>query len=428
MTFTEASGSLNLGAESLVEDLGRRLRGWWLRQVLEDTQVKGMVDLGGVIANEVKAVGQFWGAILRVGEYDWNFPYAKERFGLALLSFFGGTLAMGGGSKHGGQGGGENASLLLGGVDHQQVNPLPIPMEQVIVNAHNDLSAGQIVPIPNIVGQSEVTTPTIEIEMIYSPLAVQTLGGQPAAELDAQNRINHVNQVFQDSGAVVQVHEAGFFVDNSIDETKTSMVDVVWQVQQSTAIAIQANQDQADMKAVQLEVTDTISPDPRCGSSFELDTYAYEHPAEARSMNVIASSIWEPCTTTIDAMVHELSHALGGAHPGDIGLWAFSHGWCSDIRDVMAIWNSACSALVDQLSGPRVVNGQTIGDPDTADMARTDTLTAPFVANYWVETGGPQDKQIFLPTILNESNGGSNITSQFTRTNEDLKFRAPLSR
>lgn len=100
-------------------------------------------------------------------------------------------------------------------------------------------------------------------------------------------------------------------------------------------------------------------------------------------------------------LAHETGHVLGAGHERAIqrsGITRYAHGFVSTtstdrVIDIMAYGNGG-ERMLPFLSSPLVVfNGQPIGDPATADNARTVREFAPVVAAYrQAPPGGPADE------------------------------------
>jgi hypothetical protein len=223
----------------------------------------------------------------------------------------------------------------------------------------------------------------IDLMIVYTPAALTSTGSVDDMQDLLDESVSGANQAFLNShiplvlnlvhSDEINYHESGKFETDlkRLTNRKDGYMDSVHTMRnQYHADLVSLFESDGDFGGLGWELRDTHDPD---NASFGFSL-------------VLSSQASSPYYT----LAHELGHNLGATHDAEHregkGATDFSNGWRfrgKDGRLYHDIMSYDPGNTIPYFSNPRIkYQGVPTGDPDTADSARTITLTAPFVAAY----------------------------------------------
>lgn len=217
----------------------------------------------------------------------------------------------------------------------------------------------------------------MDVLVVFSPGALAQLGGQPQAQVFAQNAVDSANQAFANSQMSARLRLAGVRFTSRADSGNSS-TDLGW-LRADAEVAAWRNEVGADMVGMIAEFSNA------CGQGYLMGN----PPGPAFAPNAYQVTA-RTCAIGNLSYAHEHGHNMGFQHNPENGSgaafpYAYGHWVNGNFRTVMSYSNPCTSGCTRRpyFSNPNVnFNGAPTGIADQRDNARAGALTAPIVAAF----------------------------------------------
>lgn len=268
---------------------------------------------------------------------------------------------------------------------------------------------------------------TIDVMVVYSPLARSTAGGTAAIENQIALAISSTNQAYANSGMVQRVrlvHTAEVnYVEPASYDIGTTLDQITDGVAPFQNVNTLRNQYGADIVSMFVERGGAY-----CGIGWLMHEIGSWFAPNAYNVTV------RSCATSGGTLAHEMGHNMGLEHDLYVSpegadhpvAQRYAHGYVDTgarFRTVMA-YSSACSAVgvsctrINSFSSPAFTfNGAVTGNATTANAARMLNETRTTVANFRTATVAVEPSTVaFALTNYAVTEGGPAVSAVVTRT------------
>lgn len=241
------------------------------------------------------------------------------------------------------------------------------------------------------------TGPTLDVLILYTPLARQWAGGPNAAQALAQSAVDLLNTGFDNSGVNGRTRLVRAVERDVVRGPSERMGEVLDRLVDDPEVGRMRNELRADLVSVWIDITEDGSN--LCGLAWGMRR-GWVGPQFA----LIAFSVMRvQCAVDNMTFPHEIGHNLGGFHlPGDPPPavasfpWSFGHFEVGGFRTIMAP-STVCApgpglecGRIPAFSNPQIRDeGRPIGIRDQRDNHRTFNQTVQIASVFRV---GPSDR------------------------------------